>query len=329
MTNGFRRRRTRGLPGPVNLLAGGVILWTICFLLTGDHLSPVRLGVYMAPMIMVLAAVLAVWAVVWRVRSLAIVLSAVASGLFLAQAPPLMRAIAAEAPPHTADTVTVLSLSNRTMNQDMAATARMLRGENADLAILQEVADPGSLAKALDALPGPSLYSCSHGPYMIVSRFSVGTPKKGVWHGAVICDVALPSGPVAVASVHLPRAVRSSSDQNRVIHHLLEVLASIETPKIVAGDFNATPLTTPIRRIEATLSNAFTQAGRGFGFTFPTPARRIGAIGPFLTIDYIFHSADFTALSAEVLGTHPEAADHFPLRAVLRPNKATIEGEQS
>lgn len=324
----FRRRRISGLPGLLDLLAGAIILWTAGFLLTGDHLSPVRLGVYMAPLIMVLAGLLSLWAFWWRARGLALILSAVASGLFLAQGPPLVRALAGTPDAETDGALVVVSLSNRTLNDDMQTTARMLRAQRADLLILQEIADASALKRAIDRMPGPRLFACAEGPYMILSRFPVGAPRPGVWHGAVICDVALPRGPVAVASVHLPRAVRSRADQNRVINHLLGVLAQIEAPKIVAGDFNATPLTTPIRRLEATFQNAFVQAGRGFGFTFPTPARRLGAIGPFLTIDYIFHSADFVAVTAEVLDAHPEAADHFPVRAVLRHRAADTAGDE-
>ncbi|MEM9140369.1 MAG: endonuclease/exonuclease/phosphatase family protein [Pseudomonadota bacterium] len=314
----FRRRRINGLPGLLEIVAGLVLLWTIGFLLTGDHLSPVRLGVYAAPLIMIVAGLLSVWALWRRARALALALSAVAGGLFLAQGPPLVRAMATPSEIAAPGALVVLSLSNRTMNQDMRTTARMLRAEEADLIVLQEVADTAALMREVTTLPGPDLFACAHGSFMILSRFPVAAPRPGVWHGALICDVDMPGGSVAVASVHLPRAVASKADQDRVITHLLDVLARIQGPKIVAGDFNATPLTTPIRRVERHMLNAFAQAGRGFGFTFPTPARRIGAIGPFLTIDYIFHSEAFATVSAEVLDTHPKAADHFPIRAVLR-----------
>jgi len=133
------------------------------------------------------------------------------------------------------------------------------------------------------------------------------------------CEADLPSGPTWIASVHLPRGVSTKANQTRVMDHLMAMFEEMPGPKIIAGDFNATPLVSPIQQMETRLQSAFANAGKGFGFTFPTPARRLGAVGPFLQIDYIFHSEDFETLQAKVMPNHPPLADHFPIAALLRP----------
>ena len=302
---------------PQSILAICVIAWAAGFLMTGDTLMPVRLGIYVIPMIMVLAVTLAVASVARRRWLLATLLGGIAAGLFTLQAPPLLRAVASEST-QPAPGITVVSLSNRTLNEDMVTTARMIRAQNADIFVLQEVAHPETLVQALAKLPGPSLAHCQSKTFMVFSRFQVGSPHPSARHGVMICPVALPWGETWVGSVHLPRAIYSRHAQSRVVDHLTDMLDQLSGPKIVAGDFNATPLTSPIRRIERYMVSAFTAAGQGFGFTFPTPARRMGSVGPFLQIDYIFYSDDLLATHAEVLSDHPPAADHFPIRAVLQ-----------
>jgi len=54
---------------------------------------------------------------------------------------------------------------------------------------------------------------------------------------------------------------------------------------LVAGDFNATTINYPCVKMNQYLDDAFERAGSGFGFTFSSPARRLGMITPFMRID--------------------------------------------
>ena len=319
MVRRSKRIRALWIPPLRQLAALAIAGWAVALLITWDNLAPVRLGLYAAPLIMVTALALAAINALRRARLTALVMLSVASGLFYAQAPTLLRALApTKATLRPDDALHVISLSNRTLNQDMTATARMIRNEDADLFILQEVADPGTLIATVASLPGPNLHHCSGHTFVVFSPHPLGPPHQGAVHGVLACPVDLPTGRVWVGSVHLPRGIDSQRRQLVVVDHILAMLEEMPGPKIIAGDFNATPLTTPIRRMEARLQNAFAAAGKGFGFTFPTPARRIGAAGPFLQIDYIFHSQDFQTIAASVKRDHPPGADHLPVQALLR-----------
>ena len=91
---------------------------------------------------------------------------------------------------------------------------------------------------------------------------------------------------------------------------------------ILAGDFNATPMTSTLRRAGPGLVNAFDHAGSGSGFTFPTPARRLGALGPFLRIDHVLLSPMLTPIAARAARWHPPGADHYPVEVTFTDSRA-------
>jgi endonuclease/exonuclease/phosphatase (EEP) superfamily protein YafD len=86
------------------------------------------------------------------------------------------------------------------------------------------------------------------------------------------------------------------------------VTAAGSLPVIVAGDFNAVPDSRAIATMREFLTDAWTVAGRGPGFTIPVrqPNRRI---------DYVWVSRHFTPVRMEVLSS--EASDHLPIVAEL------------
>lgn len=58
-------------------------------------------------------------------------------------------------------------------------------------------------------------------------------------HDAVLCEVKLPSGPVAILGVHFE--YRSETIRLRCAEMLTEITSTINHPVIVLGDFNSTP----------------------------------------------------------------------------------------
>ncbi|MEM7058398.1 MAG: endonuclease/exonuclease/phosphatase family protein [Pseudomonadota bacterium] len=320
MTRSRHSHRKKGMPLLPKLLALSLGTWAVGVVVTWDYLMVVRIGLYAAPILMIAAAVLAVLALLHRARVTALAMFVIAAGLFTPQAPTLLRAMVPERPiAPSIELLSVISLSNRTLNLDVRSTANVVRAEDVDLFLLQEVADPLALIDAVESLAGPSLHHCHEGTYLVFSKYPLGPPMPDVWSGMMACEAYLPSGPTWVGTVHLPRGVTTMASQTKVMDHLLALFEDMPGPKIIGGDFNATPLSSPVQRMEMRMENAFAQAGKGFGFTFPTPARRIGFAGPFLQIDYIFHSQDFQTVQAMVMETHPPFADHFPIKALLRP----------
>ena len=124
-----------------------------------------------------------------------------------------------------------------------------------------------------------------------------------------------------VYSVHLPRAVRDATRQRAAIARLLADANRQNSPVILAGDFNATPMSQTMRATASNLVNAFDYVGDGPGFTFPTPARRLGTIGPFLRIDHVVLSQVLTPVRAKSARWYPPGADHFPVEAVFQDRR--------
>lgn len=94
-------------------------------------------------------------------------------------------------------------------------------------------------------------------------------------------------------------------DQSEAIE---EIVGELEDPAILLGDLNAVPTTPEIQNLTGFLQDAWTAAGEGPGYTYPTeiPDRRI---------DYVMTSPDVAVLDAEVVDT--AASDHRPVKADL------------
>jgi vancomycin resistance protein VanJ len=98
---------------------------------------------------------------------------------------------------------------------------------------------------------------------------------------------------------------------------LIDAVADEVLPCIIAGDFNAPHLGTLYRRLTQKWIDAHSNAGRGFGFTFPGTTRNpLSAGGPWMRIDYIFVTPDW---HVEACQTETDrASQHRALGARLR-----------
>lgn len=104
-----------------------------------------------------------------------------------------------------------------------------------------------------------------------------------------------------LAGIRLPRQIPSNfmtAHQQPQFDVLLSEAARTEQPLILVGDLNTGDRQPNYWRLRRYLSDAFREAGRGFGLTYPNV--RYGAsrlhMPPLVRIDYIFHSRDITAL---------------------------------
>lgn len=144
----------------------------------------------------------------------------------------------------------------------------------------------------------------------------VGTPLRRGYLGAA---VEVGDKGVVVISTHLQHVNDSTvhdddPEADLLPVHTEQIKAILDnwagqTPAVLMGDFNARPDWAQIDQITgAGWIDSWTEAGLGEGFTS-------NAADPRYRIDYIFHTADMTAVDAGVIQS--TASDHFPVVADL------------
>ncbi len=308
----------------IRAFTGLLVLWTALWISTGEMFAPVRAGLFLAPFLLGAAAVLVCCALLARYRAAAALAGLTAAILATHMPPSLFRLAPADTLVSEKIGITLTTLSNRTANTDFNATAAALIRHRADIFALQEVAEPAGLTHKLAGLYGPGrpVHSCGIGTYLAISRFAFGQPVKLTNNVAIRCPIHLPGGSAQLYLIHLPRSLTGTERQRTAAAQIWADIQRQTTPVIAAGDFNATPLTITMQTLGNRLVNAFDQSGQGAGFTFPTSARRLGKLGPFLRIDHVLVSPKFIPVSARAARWHPPGADHFPVEIVFIDQRA-------
>ena len=203
---------------------------------------------------------------------------------------------------------------------------------DADVVLFQECSD--ALVAALGRRT--EWHSAANGPLCIASRYpiteSASMPREDLertleagFGGSGFVDrhtIAAPDGPVRVGNVHLETVRKGlesygSADFRRFEGNLVVREAEsrrarewlrTQDASIVAGDFNMPVESRIYRDAWGDLTNAFSRAGRGFGYT-----RHNGWIRA--RIDHVLHDDAWSTRAARVL---PDAgSDHRPVMAEL------------
>jgi vancomycin resistance protein VanJ len=290
----------------------------------GDRFWPVRLTNYLMPWLLVaLVPALIVAGVArrrWLVTALAVpsmLIGLTFAPLFL---PRLSPALAGN------DSLSVMSYNIWGWNRNIEAMAEVIRQEQPDFILLQEVHyhTARRLKAALrDLYPEQELHVAFEPSVSqaIFSRYPLIPVETSVEKGRTQKIVALtPYGSIAVWNVHLYQPLPWFS-QYRQISRLTEDIAAADYPLIVGGDFNTTDQSETYRMIDQYLHNAHWEAGWGFGFSFPASTRRIKGLLPvpaLIRIDHIFCNDHFFAGDARTLTTSG-GSDHLPVVAKLYP----------
>lgn len=209
-------------------------------------------------------------------------------------------------------------------NREAAEAARLIRQEQPDILLLQELS-PAMLQALITQLAemyaDGQLYWAYEPEALqgIISRFPI-TPVELAYDKGRTQKViaATPVGPVAVWNVHLNTPLPWSR-QYRQISGLVEDIAAADGPLIVGGDFNTTDQSEVYQLVGQYLHNAHWEAGWGFGFSFPADKprfERVPILTPVIRIDHIFYSSHFSAHSACTL-EESGGSDHLPVTAEL------------
>lgn len=255
--------------------------------------------------------------------------------------------IAAE--PETPMQLRVLTLNVQAPNDDPTLLVAVVRAHRPDLVVLQEVT--ASYAAALDRAIGDAY------PFSFRAGVETDHEGAGTWSRLPLSDpeafrlgdwgnelhrvrVSTPWGRIGLYNVHLPNPTDpGNADEDRgllaamwafdparrdaELDALADRLAGDDAPFIIAGDFNVAAGSRAYRRWPTGWRDAFAEAGRGFGPTYPAPdhehegdePRWIKRSFALIRIDYILTSGDLRprrAWTEELVDT-----DHLAVLADL------------
>ncbi len=218
-------------------------------------------------------------------------------------------------------------------NQDTAATLAALRAANADVVALQEL-NPDVAAAIGRELRNEYPYQVLD-PQAgvrgggVISRYPLqptGERLAGPWLGTPhVLSVDFDGQPVTFIRFHAHSGLGRVREREEAAQVLAEYAGTHPGPLLVAGDLNATGLSTAHDTITSALGDAWETAGWGLGHTFPGAAspgssrpRLLGIPVPkwLIRIDYVFYSEHFTPLSAQT-GPWDEVSDHRPVLVEL------------
>lgn len=216
--------------------------------------------------------------------------------------------------------------------RDMQAVIAEIRAARPDLLLVQDAGR--KLTSGLrDYLADWNVRS--FGQYVIASHLPLSKPDicwisfPGERHSSLRCDLSIGGRQVRVYDVHLltPREglstmkedaaegvgemERNTSDRLRQANALQAALRQERGPVILTGDLNAPEQSLVCRKLRAAgLRDAFSSAGRGYGYTYGHMLRFGHS---FMRIDHIMVSPHWRVRSCWTGGS--EGSDHRPVIA--------------
>jgi vancomycin resistance protein VanJ len=302
----------------------GVVTWYVLRWWPGDRFGPVRLFNYFMPWLLTGLIPGLGLAGLARRKWVALALAAPTLLIGLTFAPLFLPATSGVLAANTS--LKVMSYNVWYRNRNVAEVARLIRQEQPDIVLLQELSP--KMAQALkeqlvDLYGSDPLYLAYEAEVYqgIISRYPLMPVELAEDRGRAQKVVAtLPAGSVAVWNVH-PNTPLPWLRQYKQITALVEDIATAaDQPLIVGGDFNTTDQSETYRLVSQYLYNAHWEAGWGFGFSFPANhprfKRYIAIVTPVIRIDHVFFSSHFIVSSARTL-SESGGSDHFPVTAKL------------
>lgn len=246
---------------------------------------------------------------------------ALAVGLWMC-APELARAFLRWPARPAGETLKVVQFNVWGGNREIAAAARWLIAEDADLVVLQEAgaASPRIWERVKDLYPYqggcPDPRSCSvlilsKRPPLAQGYFTSPIPNSelGGW-----ARYASPLGAYSVGAVHLHRPWPVGPQAVDLAQLPTQVSRLGTGSAILAGDFNATPWSLALRRFDGEVR--LQRRSRSL-FTWPTANRpeRLGLSAPLLPIDHVYAGKAWRTV--KVRRGPNLGSDHNPVVVIL------------
>jgi len=297
-----------------------VLLWLLLFIATGEQFTSVRLLSYVAPWmagLLLIFALAAFWLRRWWQGAITVLLAVL---LLLPYSPRFMPSGSgnADAGSLHRQVYKVMTYSKMGRNHDIDAVARVVLAEKPDILFMQEIGATETerlIKKITVQYHGKLSFFVDNHTGLVLSRFKVISRWK-MGEGSLHVEIDLPDGVVDAWNVHLQKSIIKTGIQYKTIDQLAAQVQRKDGPVLVAGDFNATTINYPCVKMNQYLNDAFERAGFGFGFTFSSPARRLGTFTPFMRIDHIYYGKHFVVRKAYVVDD-AGGSDHYPVVALL------------
>ena len=228
-------------------------------------------------------------------------------------------------------TLRVLSYNVRSLRDDPAAVARVIRAADPQVALIQEAPRFWRWRTACAALArqaglvlvtggrtsGANLVLSSLAVEVLATHeISLSAQPKLHLRGAAMAVLRLSGGEFAVAGTHLDLV------ESARLTHLDELAAVLadrlpDVPLLLGGDLNAVPGSATWQRLTGFGADVFAAVGQGDGFSY-------SAVEPVRRIDGLFADPRLRPLSAQVLDSADVriGSDHRPLLAEFELNRA-------
>jgi len=224
-------------------------------------------------------------------------------------------------------TLRLLCYNVRSMRDDRAALARVIRSAEPDVVCVQEaprflrwrstcaaLARTGGLVVVSGGRPaGANLIMSTLGVDVVETVYVTFSKDPGLHQrGTAIAVLRLRGSTFAVAGTHLDLRAEPRLRHVGELHAAIAGRVPVEVPAIIAGDINDHPGSAAWQALPEQRRDAFATAGTGSGFTST-------AANPHQRIDGVFVDPRIAVRSARVLD-QPDvlvASDHRPLLVEL------------
>jgi endonuclease/exonuclease/phosphatase (EEP) superfamily protein YafD len=234
--------------------------------------------------------------------------------------------------PEIPDDVQVISIQSHNIlagNHDTETIVSIIQGFDADIVVMQEVTHLMAAAfesRLSEDYPYQALHPQNIGVQgmAVLSRYPIleDTYWKYEWvptplaHQRSVLQITETDSIVLYNSHPTHPGMNYStfnpSWRSREIADVLERTFREELPVLLVGDFNLPDLSEDYQHVTENYTDAFRESGYGMGWTFGM----IPNNPPFLRLDYIFITDDFTPISSRV-GDSAGGSDHYPLFAEI------------
>ncbi len=242
-----------------------------------------------------------------------------------AMAPDILGALTGPRAPAAAGDLKVLQFNVWSNNRDPAATANWIARQDADVVVMEEAEDDGAIVALRLANAYPYQTRCVPRPAcatLILSKTrptdagAFAAPNDDNLHTGAWATFGAGAARYTVVGAHFSWPFPPGQQQVEARRLATEVMRFDRSTMILAGDFNSTPWSFTLRRLEASLGLV-----RRTHAVFSWPARTYGHLLrfrspiPLLPIDHVFAGSAWRTVS---IGRGPRlGSDHYPVIVVL------------